>query len=1446
MKTKNRIVALSVSISILLSLLIPLLIPTVALASEETIYISSAEDLLELSKKCSYDAWSTGKTVVLTADISLDGVDFAPIATFNGVFDGQRHTISGLNISGAYSPVGLFSSLEKAGVIKNLTVKGAIVPNGDKGYVGGIVGINSGRIEGSVFVGTVIGSSDIGGIAGLNKVSGSISECAVEGEILGENRTGGIAGSNEGLISSCKSEAKVNTISVTPSLSLDEINISLTLDITKIPSLNNMTMSDTGGICGYSTGIVIGCENNGDVGYPHIGYNVGGIIGRNSGHLVGNKNNADINGRKDVGGIVGQIEPHISYDLSEDLLLSLKTELDKLEVAVNGALGSTGDGIPGISTRLDTILDNLKGATSSLDKIINDGSRYGNDLIGEVNRVSEVVGEVISQLSGITDELPELSKLLGDSLSELEAALKNLESFSSISQDMLNDIIGACDDISKAFSFLTESIRRINASIGMLESSITVNDKDSLESSLEQIADGISEFVKATDGFTSALNGAVDILQNIPWMDDAVNEVNQLVDIFGEISISMSKIYDATIEIDENIDIYWSKFEETGDSIATAIGHFADMTDSLADAMELIDGGIGKTSEGFEMLFGSVKAEDSDAMNEAIAKIGEGADMLIDGAVKMGEALSEISETVKGLDENSELGETVSVLIDAIGDIAEYGAGASEAIVTLGSGLSSALNNLKIDFDGIKNGGALIISGVGDISDSINKMKDAIRQMSDGMAALDTAITAVNEAVIIKDEAKLSSSLDSLYLALGEIIDSTVEMSVVLDQITDTLSEAIVWSEELTLAVGGITAAMNEMTGALVKVQDGVDLLRASITFDPAVAASGLRLIREGLSFMMHASSSIKDCFNHISDALVKINSGSDALNGAITDLKECIGKMRDAMGNVSSICEKVGLLVGYLNGVDPVQLPTLPDSITATANQLFIHLLAIENEIKLLNAEISGLGSELVGQLGIINEIFGNLSDNIVNIIYSLNDGSFIDNNVNEAEIDTVTQGKLFSCINYGNVFGDINVGGIGGTMGLEYALDPEDDMSGELTVTQKKQYRLKAVIHACQNEGNVTSKYDCAGGITGKMDLGLIYGCEAYCNVESQSGSYVGGIAGITAGLISQCFTKSSLYGDKYIGGIVGSGVSESYSGDSSMVRNCYSMVEIKRYTQYAGAISGANIGEYSENLFVSDSLAGIDRISYLGKAEPISFEDLIKRRNIPDKFHRFTLEFVADGNILHSIEFEYGSSFDTSVFPEIPEKAGYYGYWDMLSLENLVFDTTVSVVYKPYITAIGSEEKRENDREIFFVQGDFIEGENISLKEGCDTTELSLVEKFFTEDQLVESWILTIPKDNLAVNNIHFLPNNEHARIFIKIDGIWQEAQTAQFGSYLAFDVSGDVIEIAVVEHSIKLMPLILLLAGAFIILISVIVVCVVVRRKKNKGNPSSNKEKKRSEA
>ncbi len=147
-KRSSRLLALALSLVLSLSLSLPAL----AAGEDDIIYIHTAKDLCALSDSCAYDAWSRGKTVLLTADISLRGVDFEPIASFSGTFNGGGHTISGLTLTDSLSPAGLFLTLERGAFVHALKVEGQVTPGGTKEVVGGIAGRSYGTLGGMLLL----------------------------------------------------------------------------------------------------------------------------------------------------------------------------------------------------------------------------------------------------------------------------------------------------------------------------------------------------------------------------------------------------------------------------------------------------------------------------------------------------------------------------------------------------------------------------------------------------------------------------------------------------------------------------------------------------------------------------------------------------------------------------------------------------------------------------------------------------------------------------------------------------------------------------------------------------------------------------------------------------------------------------------------------------------------------------------------------------------------------------------------------------------------------------------------------------------------------------------------------------------------------------------------------------------------------------------------------
>ena len=177
---------------------------------ENTVVITSVDDLVQMSKNCVSESYSKGKTFVLTQDISLDGSDFQPIAVFAGSFQGNGHVISGLNITISGSNLGLFRYIEADGAVRGLIVKGNVKPDGSKKQIGGIVGTNRGTIENCEFHGMVSGQEAIGGIAGTNEEGAVIRGCKSYSVTTGNNKTGGITGNNDGTVEQCENHGDIN------------------------------------------------------------------------------------------------------------------------------------------------------------------------------------------------------------------------------------------------------------------------------------------------------------------------------------------------------------------------------------------------------------------------------------------------------------------------------------------------------------------------------------------------------------------------------------------------------------------------------------------------------------------------------------------------------------------------------------------------------------------------------------------------------------------------------------------------------------------------------------------------------------------------------------------------------------------------------------------------------------------------------------------------------------------------------------------------------------------------------------------------------------------------------------------------------------------------------------------------------------------------------------
>ena len=1066
-------------------------------AAEDSVTIGTLKELTDLAKRCASDSYSDGLSVVLTADIDAGGAEVSfPI--FLGSFDGQGHKITGLRLTESNSTYGLFSRMESGAVVKDLTVEGEVSPSGTQTVIGGIAGENNGTIENCSFSGAVVGSGSVGGIAGSS--SGTITGCTVSGVVRGTQYTGGIAGQNSGTLLRCENAAAVNTtvsdedLASTGISGLEDTFYSI---LKKEDTPETAVTTDTGGIVGFSTGVIQSCTNTGSVGYPHVGYNVGGIAGRQSGYMASCANLGEIQGRKDVGGIVGQMVPDITLQFSESSLDELQAELNALQGLINRTLDdaqSASDSVSGRVSRISGYADSARGSANSLTNQL-DGFVDSN--IDTVNNLLLLVERYLAKLTPIMD------------------------------------------DLSAASGSVTESITGMRSLLAQLDDTLSYSD-----TALSQM----QSFCEETEAACGAMLTGLDAMENA-----------------------------------------------------------------------------------FSLMEGGPATADTAQLRKSIAAL-------------------------------------------------------REAAVTLEATIGRALEEISI-------------------SGSVTPGTKA-QLKSDLLAVLDCCQTA-NRALV-------------------DVLIHT-DFGALRDQNEETLRQVLA---ALQTAMDSFYSATSHLSAAMGHLYDALSTLRT-------------------------------------------INSQAEEIFAQLDTTMSAVQQAAEAMSRAMS---KAAQWVRDLSGEDVGSFSPLGPEFSESSDALNTSLSGISNELSALNSELNSSNTTLLSDVRAINNQFMKVMNLFLNVLNSTQNVDYSDvfEDVSDESLQSATRGKVLECTNRGSVTADRNAGGIAGAMAIEYDTDPEDDLLSSQNRSAHFTYQTKAILLDCNNYGSVQAKKSCAGGITGRMDLGTISGCGGWGSAGSESGDYVGGVAGLSLSSVRSSYAKCTLSGGKYVGGIVGSG---------SRVSDCISMVQITDCTQLGGAIAGEITDEYSRNRFVSDTLAGVDRISYSGKAEGISYDALCAIENIPENFLHLTLRFVAGDTVLREQEFHYGDSLTDEVYPSIPSKDGCYGQWDTADLTELHFDAVVTASYEPYVTTLSSDTRRDGHAEVL-VEGLFRKGDSL----GVETNTLLVP----GQEEQVDTWSLTIPDDGQSSHTVRWRIPSDGARaytVYTMQSGGWHKVHSEQIGGYLCFTLDGN---------------------------------------------------------
>ena len=469
-------------------------------AADDTVYIRSAADLRTFAKACAVDSYSQGKTVVLTADIDLGGETFSPIPVFAGTFDGGGRTVKGLRLDTAASVTGLFRCLTEGALVERLFAEGEVCPAGEAQTVGGIAGECRGTIRGCGFTGTVRGSRNVGGIAGLCTASGSIENCTVAGLVSGDHAVGGVAGGCEGSVRSCVSYAAVGTeereesdqtldlgfaqqvLTAAGSASEDQMDVGRSAE-------ELLDVTDIGGIAGWCSGELRGCTNEGRVGYPHVGYNVGGVAGRLSGTAFDCTNRGAVFGRKDVGGVVGQLTPAAGWTFTGGRLDELRELLSQLQGASDRLLADASAQNAAMSASLTAALRSLNETSTAAQALGDEARSWLDENIGAVNSLDARLRKTADGLMPVFDALRGCTEALPKSVQELRSAYDALWRASSNASSLPYDVQAARLDLDAALLQAQGAAADLAAAAAQLRAGL--GDSTATGAAVAKLADGL-------------------------------------------------------------------------------------------------------------------------------------------------------------------------------------------------------------------------------------------------------------------------------------------------------------------------------------------------------------------------------------------------------------------------------------------------------------------------------------------------------------------------------------------------------------------------------------------------------------------------------------------------------------------------------------------------------------------------------------------------------------------------------------------------------------------------------------------------------------------------------------------------------------------------------------------------------------------------------------------
>ena len=596
-----------------------------------------------------------------------------------------------------------------------------------------------------------------------------------------------------------------------------------------------------------------------------------------------------------------------------------------------------------------------------------------------------------------------------------------------------------------------------------------------------------------------------------------------------------------------------------------------------------------------------------------------------------------------------------------------------------------------------------LVGDVDQVTGKASGILDDLHEAASGIADTVSGLRGGSGAGELKDGIlDMTSSLERLTDRLGgegmatlhDVLDTFQNSADNLDGMLDGLGAA---ADEIGDAAKGIDELAGDLSDAVgegkTDIQDGIDDLQSRLEDLKRLETDYLEPLQDNLA----------QTHEELQRVLRTLRRSAAEISGAVSDPLERIDrfvedlsdKIQDMKDDIDRIQKKVEELI------EELKEKLTPKKKTSVLGRLLPRTTSTvyaEDEKKVITIEAP---------------IYRNVA------------GEWVD----MAVID--------QCYNSGRIEGSSSIGGVAGNVGVESSIkEGENANVTDSALADLKGY-VKATIRECITEQSVTAKDGCAGGVAGKAELGWIYSSIGTGDIRVSDGGYAGGIAGSTAGTITQCISIADMEGRNYIGGIAGQG------RDISL---CYSLPRYSEGIEHSGAIAGTVTGKVTSNYFIQEGLSGVDGADFQDAAVAVPPLDMTGTGTLPEAFSgfrdedwvmgdddiylpqiralaemqnshnssflqgkssdlarfHFRVTFYQDESELSGLTVDYGTVLLSSMIPAMEPRDGFYPQWDQDVTQPIVRNTDFHARYHDATTTIATGENPP----LLLVEGNFTE--------------------------------------------------------------------------------------------------------------------------------------------